>query len=88
MPDTIIRWSEYNNAYYCTDCSHYCEGIDDYISNDTQTVDVFNLDGSSEEYPLKYVESNTTVFIKINDKWHLLADCFINSAGNYELRDE
>lgn len=30
--DESIVYSDYEGAYYCTDCSYYCEDLDDYFS--------------------------------------------------------
>lgn len=89
-PNDLV-YSEYEDNYYCPDCSVYCGGIDDYVSINTDTVNVYVSRHCTERWPLSEVEGNGA-FIVIDDKWYNLASCdfieYNDKLEEYRIKDE
>ena len=67
-PDNF-RWSEWDECWYCDECSVYCDGIDDYVSVDTPTEYAYSKYGTYCLYPKSYITDNDN-FVEINDQWY------------------
>ncbi len=89
-PETLT-YSQYEDAWYCDDCCVYCEGLDDFICIDIETVEVYVDRNDTETYPLEYVKRHSDNFVEIEGKWYSIPECsFIvpDSDGKYKLKDE
>ena len=67
-PDNF-RWSEWDECWYCDECSVYCDGIDDYVSVDTPTEYAYNIYGTYHLYPKSYI-TDSDDFVEIDNKWY------------------
>ena len=74
-------YSEWEDGYLCEDCSIYCDGLDDYISVETETVFVIDSDGDQKIYPKSYVEDNSN-FCMIKDQWYSIYCDSVEYDGN------
>lgn len=87
-PDNWV-WSEYLDCDLCEDCAVYCSAIDDYISADTETVNVCVDVDEWDEYPLGYIRDDED-FVEIDDTWYRIPDndviVFNEKTNNYELK--
>ena len=68
VPDNF-NWSEWDECWYCDDCSTYCDGINDYVSVDTPVRYAYNQRGSCRLYPKSYI-TDSGDFVEINDEWY------------------
>lgn len=80
LPDEL-QWSEYEECYLCESCREYCEGINDWIRYNTNTVCVYTNRGYLL-FPKNHVTENsisqkdvdslgcTESFVKIDDEWY------------------
>ena len=68
VPDNF-HWSEWDECWYCDDCSTYCDGINDYVSVDTPVKYAYNQRGSYRLYPKSYIIDSGN-FVEINDEWY------------------
>lgn len=86
-PDNFC-WSDWDECWYCNNCSQYCDGIDDYICIHTSTIHAYNEDGKYCKYPEAYITSNGD-FVKINEQWYH-KDCdlitFDEETNSYILK--
>lgn len=72
LPDGL-HYSDYHDMYLCDNCCHWCNGIDDYIKNNIETVDVHfksKFSTYTKEYPLDIVKDNNSDFCYIDDNWY------------------
>ena len=74
-------YSEWEDGYLCEDCSTYCDGLDDYISIETETVFVIDSNGDQKIYPKSYVEDNSN-FCMIKDQWYSIYCDSVEYDGN------
>ena len=75
VPDNF-HWSEWDECWYCDDCSTYCDGINDYVSVDTPVGHAYNQRGSYCLYPKSYI-TNSGDFIEVNDEWYHISSSLI-----------
>lgn len=81
-------YSEWEDGYLCEDCSTYCDGLDDYISVETETVFVIDSNGDQKIYPKSYVEDNSN-FCMIKDQWYsIYCDSVEYDGTSYILKKD
>ena len=68
VPDNFY-WSEWDECWYCDNCSTYCDGINDYVSVDTPVGHAYNQRGSYCLYPKSYIIDGDD-FVEVNDEWY------------------
>ena len=68
VPDNF-HWSEWDECWYCDDCSTYCDGINDYVNVDTPVKYAYNQRGSYRLYPKSYIIDSGD-FVEINNEWY------------------
>ena len=81
-------WSEWDECWYCDDCSQYCDGIDDYVCKNDSVIHAHNENGEYCMYPETYVTNNGG-FVKIDGQWYH-EDCdlitFDEETSSYILK--
>ena len=82
-------YSDWEDAYLCEHCAKYCDGLDEFVSRDTDIVSVIDSDGICRNYPETYVENNSA-FCVIEDQWYSISYDKVEYDGNSYIlnRDE
>lgn len=87
MPDEI-RWSNYNDCYYCIDCCVWNEYVEDYVLR-SDLRDVYMSINSEEKIPIWELEDSGK-FVKLDGSWYSVnhEDVDYTEEKGWYIKDE